>query len=189
MYIGTRLRIIWYTRPSIKPYLGFLFIMGGLLAMMASLRASGKMDATSWAIFRYVGGGIILCVLLPYFGGYLRILKALRRADQEDRLEDLCEDFEEAKPIAEGYARLGQNWFFGKGGRNVVVYEEIRHTLLHENYAGMQRNQRELHYVDAKGKKHPLCGLPLFGKKGLSIAGEIMEQITQRQAEIQQKKV
>jgi len=123
MYIGTRLRILWYTRPSIKPYLGFLFMMGGLLAMMGFLYSSGKMDDASWTIFRVVGGGLVLCVLLPYFGGYLSVLRALRRANKAARLYELYEDFEEAQVIAKGYARLGQKWFFGRGGRNVVAYD------------------------------------------------------------------
>ena len=173
MYIGTRLRIFWYTRPSIKPYLGFLFMMGGLLAMMGFLYNSGKMDDASWTIFRVVGGGIMLCVLLPYFGGYLSVLRALRRANKAGCLFELYEDFEDAQPIAGGYARLGKRWFFGKGGRNVVAYEDIRSVHLHAHYAGLQRNQRELHYTDHAGKEHPLCGLPLFGKKGETLANEI----------------
>lgn len=187
MYIGTRLRILWYTRPSIKPYLGFLFLMGGFLAMMAFLHSTGKMDETSWAIFRGVGGGIILCVLLPYFGGYLSVVKALQRANKAARLYELYEDYEDAQIIANGYARLGQKWFFGKGGRNVVAYEEIRQVKLHEHYAGLQRNQRELHYIDAKGKEHPLCGLPLFGRKGEMIAREIEGEIINRMTDSRQQ--
>lgn len=177
MYIGTRLRILWYTRPSIKPYLGFLFMMGGLLAMMGFLYSSGKMDDASWTIFRVVGGGIMLCVLLPYFGGYLSVLRALRRANKAGRLYELYEDFEDAQVIAKGYARLGKKWFFGKGGRNAVAYEEIRQVKLHEHYAGLQRNQRELHYIDEQGREHPLCGLPLFGKRGELLAREIEGEI------------
>ena len=173
MYFTTRLRILWYTKPSLKPYLGFLFLMGGFLALMGFLHASGNMDEGSWAIFRWVGGGVILGVLIPYFGGYLRILSALRRANKAGCLFELYEDFEDAQPIAGGYARLGKRWFFGKGGRNVVAYEDIRSVHLHEHYAGLQRNQRELHYTDRTGKEHPLCGLPLFGKKGETLANEI----------------
>lgn len=183
MYIGTRLRILWYTRPSIKPYLGFLFMMGGFLAMMGFLYSSGKMDDASWTIFRVVGGGIMLGVLLPYFGGYLSVLRALRRANKAGCLYELYEDFEEARVIAKGYARLGRKWFFGKGGRNAVAYEEIRQVKLHEHYAGLQRNQRELHYIDEKGREHPLCGLPLFGKKGRLIASEIEGEIFARMLE------
>lgn len=32
MYPGIKLRILWYAKPSIKPYLGFLLLMGGFLA-------------------------------------------------------------------------------------------------------------------------------------------------------------
>lgn len=173
MYFTTRLRIFWYTKPSLKPYLGFLFLMGGFLALMGFLYASGRMDDASWTIFRCVGGGIILCVLLPYFGGYLSIWAALRRADKTGRLYELYADFENARPIANGYAQLGQRWFFGRGGRNIAAYEDIRSVNLHEHYAGLQRNQRELRYTDQNGKEHPLCGLPLFGKKGERLAEEI----------------
>lgn len=174
MYFTAKLRILWYTKPSLKPYLGFLFLMGGFLAMMGFLHASGHMVDAHWAIFRWVGGGIILGVLLPYFGGYLRILSALRRAHKAGCLYELYEDFEDAQPIADGYARLGKRWFFGKGGRNIVAYEDVRSVHLHEHCAGLQRNQRELHYIDHAGKEHPLCGLPLFGKKGERLAQEIM---------------
>lgn len=178
MYFTTRLRILWYTKPSLKPYLGFLFLMGGFLALMGLLHASGNMDDASWAIFCWVGGGIILGVLIPYFGGYLRILSALRRANKAGRLYELYEDFEDAQPIANGYAKLGRRWFFGRGGRNVVACEDIRSVHLHEHYAGLQRNQRELHYTDVNGKEHPLCGLPLFGKKSETIAQEIISAIS-----------
>lgn len=178
MYPGIKLRILWYAKPSIKPYLGFLLLMGGFLALMGFLHASGDMDEASWTIFRVVGGGIILCVLTPCFGGYLRILTALRRAHKADRLFELYEDFEAAQPIADGYARMGEHWFFGKGGQNVVPYEAIRSVRLHEHSAGLQRNQRELRYVDAHGKEHPLCGLPLFGRKGETIAQEIISALT-----------
>ena len=177
MYTGTRLRILWYARPSIKPYLGFLLIMGGFLAMMGYLRSLGKVDDSSWMIVCWVGGGIILGVLIPYAGGYLRILRAFQHAAQAGQLDLLCEDFEDAHPIANGYARLGAHYFFGKGGRNVVSYADIRRVRLHEHYAGLQRNQRELHYVDASGREHPLCGLPLFGAKGLRIAQEIQDEL------------
>lgn len=169
----TNLRILWYTRPSIKPYLGFLLMMGGFLGLMAFLHSRGLMDETAWSIFRLVGSGIILAVLFPWFGGCLRILRVFRRAGQEDRLDALYEDFEQAQVIARGYARMGKVWFFGKGGQNVVPYTAIRRVFLHEHYAGLQRNQRELHYVDVHGKEHPLCGLPLFGKKGEELAQEI----------------
>ena len=169
----TKLRILWYTRPSIKPYLGFLLMMGGFLGLMAFLHSRGRMDETAWSIFRLVGSGVILAVLLPWFGGCLRILRVFRRAGREDRLDALCEDFEQAKVIAKGYARLGKGWFFGKGGQNVVAYKDIRSVHLHEHYAGLQRNQRELHYTDHAGKEHPLCGLPLFGKKGETLGNEI----------------
>ena len=178
MYPGIKLHILWYAKPSLKPYLGFLVMMGGFLGLMGYLHRLGQMDEASWTIFRIVGGGIILCVLIPYFGGYLRILTALRRASKADQLDALCEDFEGAQPIADGYARLGERWFFGKGGQNVVPYEDIRQVKLHERYAGLQRNQRELRYVDARGKEHPLCGLPLFGKKGEAIAQEIISALT-----------
>lgn len=180
MYIGTKLRILWYTRPSIKPYLGFLLIMVGFLAMMAYLRSLGQVDDTAWMIFCWVGGGIIFAVLLPYFGGYVRIVKAFHRADQDSRLDQLCEDFEDTQPIANGYARLGAHYFFGKGGRNVVPYEDIRQVRLHEHYAGLQRNQRELHYIDTNGKERPLCGLPLFGKRGIDIAQEIQHALAEK---------
>ena len=187
MYNGTRLRIFWYTRPSIKPYLGFLFMMGGLLAMMGFLYNSGKMDDASWTIFRVVGGGIMLCVLLPYFGGYLSVLRALRRANKAGCLYELYEDFEDAQVIAKGYARLGKKWFFGKGGRNAVAYEEIRQVKLHEHYAGLQRNQRELHYIDEQGREHPMCGLPLFGKRGELLAREIEGEICARMQEFRRQ--
>ncbi len=177
MYFTTKLRILWYTKPSIKPYLGFLFLMGGFLALMGFLHASGGMDDGSWAIFRWVGGGVILGVLIPYFGGYLRILSALGRANKSGRLFDLYEDFEDAQSIANGYARLGKRWFFGKGGRNIVAYEDVRSVHLHEHHAGLQRNQRELDYIDRAGREHPLCGLPLFGKKGETIAQEIISAL------------
>ena len=182
MYFSVKLRIFWYCRPSIKPYLGFLFLMGGFLALMGMLHTSGQMDDGSWAIFCCAGGAVILGVLIPYFGGYLRIGAALRRAAREDRLDELCEDFEQAEVIARGYARLGERWFFGKGGRNVVAYEDIRSVKLHEHYAGLQRTQRELHYLDAKGKEHPLGGLPLFGKKGEQLAGEIRQALAEKRA-------
>lgn len=177
MYLFTKLRILWYTRPSIKPYLGFLLIMGGFLAMMGYLRSLGLVDDSAWWIVRYVGGGIILAVLIPYWGGYVGILRAFRRAGKENRLNLLCEDFEAAQPVASDYARMGAHFFFGKGGRNVVAYQDIRHVRLHEHYAGLQRNQRELHYIDTIGKEHPLCGLPLFGTKGLRIAQEIQGEL------------
>lgn len=72
---------------------------------------------------------------------------------------------------------MGKVWFFGKGGQNVVPYTEIRRVFLHEHYAGLQRNQRELHYVDIHGKEYPLCGLPLFGKKGEELAQEIQRTL------------
>ncbi len=184
MYLGEKLRIIWYTKPSLKPYLGFLLIMGGFLAMMAYLRSLGQVDDTAWMIFRWVGGGIIFAVLLPYFWGYVRILMAFRKAEKNGRLDVLCDDFDFAQPIAKGYARLGRYYFFGKGGRNVVAYEEICHVLLHENYAGLQRNQRELHYRDDRGWEQPLCGLPLFGRKGKEIAAEIQCELANRRREM-----
>ena len=177
MYLFTKLRILWYARPSLKPYLGFLLIMGGFLAMMGYLRSLGLVDDSAWWIVRFVGGGIILAVLIPYLWGYAGVLRAFRRADKESHLDLLCEDFEAAQPIASGYARMGAHYFFGKGGQNVVPYEDIRQVRLHEHYAGLQRNQRELHYVDASGKEHPLCGLPLFGKKGLPITQEIQVEL------------
>lgn len=180
MHTGTKLHILWYTKPSIKSYLGFLLLMGGFLGMMAFLHARGQMDETSWSIFRWVGGGMILAVLLPYWGGYLRILLVFRRADKKNQLDELCEDFDRAEIIAHGYARMGKTWFFGKGGRNIVPYADICQVRLYENYAGFQRNQRELHYVDTRGREHPLCGLPLFGKKGSSIAQEITSALVEK---------
>lgn len=180
MYILTKLRILWYTRPSIKPYLGFLLIMSGFLAMMGYLRSLGLVDDSAWWIVRFVGGGIILAVLLPYLWGYAGILRAFRRADKESRLELLCEDFEDAQPIARGYARMGTHFFFGKGGRNVVPYEDIRQVRLHEHYAGLQRNQRELHYIDTNGNERPLCGLPLFGGRGIDIAHTIQRALAEK---------
>ena len=47
------------------------------VAMMGFLHEAGQRDDTSWQIFSWVGGGIIFVVLIPYFGGYLRIFKAL----------------------------------------------------------------------------------------------------------------
>lgn len=182
MYFGTKLRILWYIKPSIKPYLGFLLIMGGFLGLMAFLHAGGQMEDSHWAIFRWVGGGIILAVLIPYWGGYLRILRAFHRASREGQLDALCEDFENAEVIAHGFARMGTTWFFGKGGRNVAPYADIRQVMHHEHYAGLQRNERELHYVNAQGKEQPLCGLPLFGKKGEAIAREIMSALAEKQA-------
>lgn len=173
MYLFTKLRILWYTKPSIKPYLGFLLLMGGFLALMGYLRSLDQVDDSAWWIFRFVGGGIILAVLLPYLWGYFGILRAFRRASKADQLDVLCEDFEDAQPVAHGYARLGVHYFFGKGGRNVVAYRDIRQVRLHERYAGLQRNQRELHYIDTNGQEHPLCGLPLFGQKGETLAHEI----------------
>ena len=181
MYIGAKLRILWYTRPSLRPYLGFLLMMGGFLALMCYLRQLGQMDDTSWAIFRWGGGGIIVGVLLPYFSGYAGTLRSLRRASKTDRLDALCEDFEDAQHVAQGYARLGAHYFFGKGGCCVVPYEDIRRVALHEHYAGVQRNQRELRYVDVHGKEHPLCGLPLFGQRGLDIAHEVQSALADKQ--------
>ena len=180
MYIGTKLRILWYTRPSLKPYLGFLVMMGGFLGLMGYLHQISQMDEASWAIFRWVGGGIIVGVLLPYFGGYVGTLRSLRRAGKADQLDALCEDFEDAQPIAHGYARLGAHYFFGKGGRCVVPYEDVRRVTLHEHYAGLQRNQRKLRYVDARGKEHPLCGLPLFGRRGEEIAYEVQSALGEK---------
>lgn len=180
MQKASKLRILWYVKPTIRPYLGFLVLIGGFIAMMGMLHQRGLADENALSIVHWVGGGLILLTLIPYFADYLRIFRVFLRADIDSCPDALCEDFAAARVVGQGFARLGKTWFFGKGGRNIVAYEDMKRVFLHEHYAGLQRNQRELRYVDAQGKEHPLCGLPLFGKRGESIAQEIMSALPEK---------
>lgn len=142
-----------YLRPSAAMIVvGIIFAAIGLLCV----------TVTPVATLVCVGFG----ALMIWVGSSSRkeFNNQMKQFQESGELSRVVADYASSMPLVDGRVRLGNGYIFGKGQGQVVSYGEIRQVYQHIHKKNFVENNREMRYVDPRGKVKTLCELKLRGK-------------------------
>lgn len=86
------------------------------------------------------------------------------KLEESGEYAQILADFQSAMPVLGDKVRLGYRHIYVKGKRKFVSYSDICKLYQYVHKTNFIENQRQLHYLDPKGKKKVLCDLKLGGK-------------------------
>ena len=120
-------------------------------------------NSTAWI------GGYILAPILCFFVAkhIMKDVKVLQRQwnelQQQDKLEQMLEDYAGSEKIIGGNLMVGERYLFGKGAIRVVPYDAI--CKIHMvNAERKGKLARDLRYEDTNGQEYFVCQLDPLGK-------------------------
>ena len=91
------------------------------------------------------------------------------REGLEDIKDELQQDFDNAVDFRGGKLKLGNRWMYIKGKSRIIPYSEVTQVYQHVTRTYFIETERELKYVDSKGRKRTLCKLELRGKSDAEV--------------------
>ena len=150
--------LLTYTLKSMP--IVYILVLGIVLILFYPISFAENSSA-------FIGGYILAPILCAFVLKNIRkdaavVNRQWKELEQQDKLEEMLEDYRNSEKEIDGNLRVGKSYLFGKGSMRALAYSDIRHIFM-VNAERKGKIARDLRCEDIHGNEFFVCQLDPLG--------------------------